>query len=52
MARGLGYSMDDIETFRNDKVQQDRLRTATLAYFAEHDVDTENPETYCTFRRG
>ncbi len=49
MARGLGYSMDDIETFRNDKVQQDRLRTATLAYFAEHDVDTENPETYCTF---
>lgn len=49
MARGLGYSMDDIEKFRNDKVQQDRLRTATLTFFAEHDVDTEIPETYCTF---
>jgi len=49
VAQGLGYSMKDIDTYRFDPVQQDRLRVATLAYFKVHGVNTEDPESYCIF---
>jgi len=48
-AHSLGYSMEDIDNYRYDPVQQERLRVAVLAYFAEHKVDPEDPETYCIF---
>ncbi len=49
MAKDKGYTMDEIDAFRFDPVQQERLRQATYAFFDENGVDRDDPESYCRF---
>lgn len=48
-AKKLGYSMDQIDEFRFDPVQQDRLRSATYAHLDEKGVDRDDPASYCPY---
>ena len=46
-AKGQGFSMDEIEKFRRDPVEHERLRVATYAYLDGHGVNREDPASYC-----
>ncbi len=46
-AKGEGYSLDEIDAYRHDPVQQEKLRVATYAYLDSHGVNREDPQSYC-----
>lgn len=46
-AKRQGFSMDEIDTFRNDETQQNRLRAATYKYLDANGVDRSKKTGYC-----
>jgi len=46
-----GYSNKDIKHYKGDKEEQEKLRSATMAYLEENGVDPEDPESYCVLGR-
>ncbi len=46
-AMNQGYSRAEIDEFRADPVQQEKLRKATYAYLDAHSVNRQDPASYC-----
>jgi hypothetical protein len=46
-AKGLGYTMDEINAYKADEAEQDRLRVATYAYLDANGVDRADPQSFC-----
>ena len=46
-AMNQGYSRAEIDEFRADPVQQEKLRQATYAYLDAHSVNRQDPASYC-----
>jgi uncharacterized protein DUF5333 len=47
-AKGLGYTTQEIDDYRFDPEQQERLRKATYAFLDANGVNRDDPESYCT----
>jgi hypothetical protein len=47
VAQSLGYSMDEINAYKADEGEQDRLRAATHAYLDANGVNRDDPASYC-----
>jgi hypothetical protein len=50
-AEDLGYSRDEIETFRTSKAEKKRLRKLGEAYLAENGVSPDDPDSLCRLGR-
>ncbi len=50
-ARKQGFSMDDMDAYRNTKSEQERLRVATYAYLDKNGVNRDDPASYCPLGR-
>ena len=46
-AKKQGFSMDEIEAYRRDPVEQEKLRVAGYAYLDGHGVNREENTGYC-----
>jgi len=43
----LGFSRAQMDAYRNDPEQQDRLRKAAYSYLDKHGVNRKDPASYC-----
>ncbi|UZD91879.1 DUF5333 domain-containing protein [Cognatishimia activa] len=50
-AKSLGYTKDEIETFRTSDANKAELRRRGEAYLAANGVKFDDPETYCAAGR-
>ncbi|NOX41511.1 MAG: DUF5333 domain-containing protein [Alphaproteobacteria bacterium] len=50
-ARKQGFSMDDMDAYRNTKSEQKRLSAATYAYLDKNGVNRDDPASYCPLGR-
>ncbi len=50
-ARKAGYTSEDIDELRDNKVEKEKLRTRIRADLAERGATPETPEGYCTVGR-
>lgn len=50
-AKKQGFSMDEIEAYRRDPVEQERLRAAGYAYLDSHGVNRDENTGYCELGR-
>ncbi|PQO24529.1 hypothetical protein C2I36_02525 [Rhodobacteraceae bacterium WD3A24] len=50
-ARSQGFSQEEIDAFIDSEEEQERMRGHVMAYFEEHGVDEDAPETYCALGR-
>lgn len=46
-AKSLGYTMDQINAYKSDEGEQERLRAATHAYLDANGVNRNDPASYC-----
>jgi len=46
-AKDLGFTSEEIDDYRFDPIQQERLRVAVHAFLDENGVDREDPASYC-----
>lgn len=50
-ARGYGFSRDEIRGFQRADSTEARLRSEVTAYFAQHNVQAGNEQSYCDLGR-
>lgn len=50
-AKSLGYSKDEIDTFRTSDANKAEMRSRGEAYLQANGVVLDDPETYCTLGR-
>jgi len=50
-ARKQGFTMDEMDAYRNTKSEQERLRAATYAYLDKNGVNRDDPASYCPLGR-
>lgn len=50
-AKSLGYTKDEIDTFRKSKANKSELRRRGEAYLTANGVNLNDPDTYCTLGR-